>query len=96
MGFLDRFRSWLATESAEARDLGRDTKHRLEADLEQREAELAASPSEKLDMLQQEIADSDSSFDQLRDRIEGRSAHASAVEELTDENPDGEDQPEDS
>ena len=92
---LARVRAWLARESAEARDLGRDTRNRLETALARREAELNAAPADKLDMLQQEIADSGSAFDELRDKIEGRAARADAVEEVTEHDPARPEEPDD-
>lgn len=87
MGFLDSLKSWLRTESADAKDLLGDTHSRMESDLDRREAELAASPAERLEQLQNQIAEDDS-FGSLRDKIEGRAAKADAVEELAVE-PDG-------
>lgn len=84
MGFLDSFKSWLRTEAAEAQDLGRETKGRMEADLDRREAELNLTPSERLDQLQDQIADGDSTLDALRDKIEGREALAEASAEVAD------------
>lgn len=87
MGFLDSLKTWLRTESADAKDLLGDTKGRLESDLDRRESELAASPAERLEQMQAQIADDDS-FGSLQDKIEGRAAKADAVEELADI-PDG-------
>lgn len=84
MGFLDSLRSWFASESAEAKKLGQSTQQRLETELDRREAELAASPSERIEMLQDEIADSDTTFDALRDKIEGRSERADATAEVAE------------
>ncbi len=84
MGFLDSFKSWLRTEAAEAQDLGRETKGRMEADLDRREAELNLTPEERLDKLQDEIADGDSLLDGLRDKIAGREALADATAEVSD------------
>lgn len=83
MGFLDSLKTWLRTESADAKDLLGDTTTRLESDLNRREAELGASPAERLEQLQDQIAEDDS-FGSLRDKIEGRSAKADAVDELAD------------
>ncbi|MEL6982652.1 MAG: hypothetical protein AAFO29_09545 [Actinomycetota bacterium] len=83
MGFLDSLKTWLRTESADAKDLLGDTKSRMESDLDRREGELAASPAERLEQMQAQIADDDS-FGSLRDKIEGRAAKADAVEELAD------------
>lgn len=96
MGFLDSLKAWFRTESDEARKMGREAKGRLEADLERREAELGASPAEKLDIIQDRIAEEDAVFDDLRDKIEGRGAGADATAEVADldrpddTDPDGE------
>ncbi len=81
MGFLDSLKTWFRSESADAKDLLGDTKSRLETDLDRREADLAASPAERLERLQEQIAEDDS-FEALRDKVEGRGAKAEAVEEL--------------
>lgn len=91
MGMLERLRSWLASESAEARDVGRRTRSRLEAALDRREAELAAGPSEKLEMLQNQAAENDAAIEAIRDRIEGRTARADAVDDLADDADDADD-----
>jgi hypothetical protein len=83
MGFLDTLRSWFSREADEARDLGQRTRSRVEADLERREAELSATPGEKLDMIQRRIAEGDAGFDELRDRVEGRIHRADAQAEMT-------------
>ena len=83
MGFLDSLKAWFRSESEEAREIGRETKSRLEAELDRREAELGATPAEKLDMIQDRIAQDDP-FDELRDKIEGRGAGADATAEVAD------------
>ncbi|MGH1491960.1 MAG: hypothetical protein ACRBK7_21655 [Acidimicrobiales bacterium] len=84
MGFLDSFKSWLRTETAEAQDLGRQTKGRMEAELDRREGELNLTPEQRLDQLQDKIADGDSTLDSLREKIEGREALADATGEVAD------------
>lgn len=81
MGFLDSLKTWFRSESAEAKDLLGETRGRLETDLDRREADMAASPAERMEQLQEQIA-GDDSFDALRDKVEGRGAKAEAVEEL--------------
>ncbi len=89
MGFLDSLRNWFRAEAAEAKDVLDHTRARMETDLDRREAELAASPSEKLEMLQEEISAGDDGFEALRDKIEGRSAKADAVEEVAEHGAEG-------
>ena len=85
MGFLDSLRSWFRTEAAEAREVLDHTQSRMATDLDRREAALEAGPSERLEMLQEEISANDDGFEALRDRIEGRSAKADAVEEIAEQ-----------
>ena len=92
MGFLDSLKRWFRSESKEIGEIGREATGRLEADLERREAELGASPAEKLDMIQDRIAQDDAVFDELRDKIGGRGAGADAAAEVADlDQPDGAD-----
>ncbi len=84
MGFLDSLKAWLKTEAAEAQDLGQATKSRLEADLDRREADLNLTPEQRLDQLQEKIAEGDSVFEGLQDKIDGREAHAEATADLAD------------
>lgn len=84
MGFLDSLKSWFKAEAAEAKDLGRVTKGRLEADLDRREAELNLTPEQRLEQLQGKIADGDSVFNELQDKIDGRGALADATADLAE------------
>ena len=83
MGILDSLKAWFRAEAAEARDLGRETKGRLETELDRREAELAATPTERLEQLQSEIADGDATFGELQSKIEGRGLRADADAEVS-------------
>lgn len=82
MGFLDSFKSWFKTEAAEAGELGRQTKGRLEAELDRRESELNATPAQRLEQLQEQIADGGSDFDELQAKIDGRGALADAAADV--------------
>ncbi|MGI9595556.1 MAG: hypothetical protein ACR2QK_05330 [Acidimicrobiales bacterium] len=84
MGFLDSVKSWFKAEAAEAEDLGRKTKSRLEADLDRREAALNATPEQRLEQIQEQISDGDAGFDDLQAKVEGRQALADADAELAD------------
>ncbi len=88
MGFLDSLKSWLRSEGAEARQLGRETKGRLQAELDRREADLTATPEQRLERLQEQIAEGGSGFDDLQSKIDGRAAHAEATADLADRDPD--------
>ncbi len=82
MGFLDSVKSWFRSEAAEAGELGRETKTRLERDLDRREAELAATPEQRLEQLQDQIADGDTTFGDLQSKIDGRGALADATADV--------------
>lgn len=82
MGFLDSVKAWFQSEAAEARDLGQDTKGRLERELDRREADLALTPEERLEQLQSKIED-DSGFAAIQDRIEHKEALADAAADVT-------------
>ena len=55
-------------------------KSSLESEMDRREADLRATPEQKLDKIQTEI--SDDPFAEVRNRIEGKQAHAAARDEL--------------
>lgn len=84
MGFLESVKSWFRSEAAEARQVGRSTKTRLERDLERREAELAATPEQRLEQLQGKIADGDATFEDIQGKIDGRGALADATTDVAD------------
>lgn len=84
MGFLDSLRAWFRTEAEEAKDAARQAKGRLEADLDRREAELRATPEERLEQLQRDIADGDTTFEDLQAKIDGRAAKADATADVAD------------
>ena len=81
MGFLDSMKAWFQSEAAEARDLGHETKGRLERDLDRREADLALTPEERLEQLQSKIEDS-TGFKAIQDRIEHKGALADAAADV--------------
>lgn len=84
MSFLDTVKKWFSSEVAEARNLGQDITEGLDRGLTQKEANLRATPEEKIELLQNEIAASDESLNAIRDKVEGQQAHAAAVEEIAD------------
>lgn len=69
--FLDRVKSWFATEANEAKVIKDDAIQNMEADLDRRETELKATPEEKLEMLQKEIAANTNSLEDISIEIEG-------------------------
>ncbi|MEZ5225982.1 MAG: hypothetical protein R2710_04725 [Acidimicrobiales bacterium] len=76
MGLLGSITRWLRKESADIGEALDDVTESLDRDLSRKERELAASPEERISMIQDEIADDP--FAAIRDRIEASSAHADA------------------
>jgi hypothetical protein len=70
MRFTERVLAWLRRERADASDLVRDTQRRLDDDLTRRERELAATPEERLELLQDQIDENDAELQAIRDRLE--------------------------
>lgn len=82
MGFLDSLKAWLRTEAEEATDAKDDLESRLDADLTRRERLLNETPTEAMERLQDEIADGQSAFDAIEDKIGHAQARAEAVSDL--------------
>ncbi|MFW2380640.1 MAG: hypothetical protein ACN4GZ_02695 [Acidimicrobiales bacterium] len=80
MGFFDSIKKWFSSEAAEVKESATAAKSRMESEMDRREAELHATPEQKLEQIQSEITDDP--FAELRGKIEGQQAHADAVEEL--------------
>ena len=80
MGFFDSLKNWFSSEVAEVKESASSAQSRLESEMDRREADLNASPEDKLDQIQSEI--SDDPFDAVRDKIDGQQAHAEAIEDL--------------
>ena len=83
MGLLSGITSCFKQEATDAKAAVDQLEQRLDVDLGRKERELAASPSERLDMLQDEI-DQSSGLDAVREKIERSAAHADASAELKD------------
>jgi ribosome-associated translation inhibitor RaiA len=69
MGLLSGITSCFKQEATDAKAAVDQLEQRLDVDLGRKERELAASPSERLDMLQDEI-DQSSGLDAVREKIE--------------------------
>lgn len=95
MDLWQQIRGWLRREAADARDAKDDLERRLDRDLTNRERRLNETPSEAMERLQREIADHESSFDQVRDRIGTTSARADARAEVAREDDGTERDPDD-
>lgn len=68
MGFLDALKRTFRREAAEVRDAVDGLSERADEALSRREAELTATPEERLDSIMSEIEASESDFDALRAR----------------------------
>lgn len=89
MGFLDSLKAWLKTETSEFSDAKRDLEGRIDSGLNKRERQLNETPEEAMERLQQEIADGESSFHDIEDKIGHTQAKADAVADLADNTADG-------
>lgn len=74
MGFLDSIKA-MFSEGTKS----------LDEDLSRREAELSATPEERMEMLQDEIEDNDSAFEDLQSKIDRKGAVALAETELDEQ-----------
>lgn len=84
MSLWDTVRNWFKSEAESARDLAQDLEAKWSTDLDRKEAELAATPEERIEQLQDQIADQSSVFDDLKARIEPTGLDA---DDPTDEQP---------
>jgi gas vesicle protein len=82
MSLWESLRSWFRSEADSGRELADDLKADWSADLDRKEAELAASPKERIDQLQDQISDNSSAFDEIKTKIE--SADPDSGIEFTD------------
>ena len=69
MSLWERITSWFRTESAEARDWSADLQRDVSSDLDRKEADLRASPAEKLENLQDQISGNTDVFDEIKGKI---------------------------
>ena len=97
MTFWESVKAFLRREASDVRDGFEGLKDRFDAELTRRETELEATPSERLDMIRDDIEQGDSVFDRIEDEIDARLGESEADEEVrqagevaTDE-PDAED-----
>ena len=70
MGWIERFKQAFSREVGEVRESANELGERLDADLTRREAELDATPEQKLDGILDEINDNDSVFAELRGKTD--------------------------
>lgn len=69
MELWQSLKRWFDREAADAKDVADELEERWSSDLDRREAELAAKPEERVQSLQERIADNTSAFEELRAKI---------------------------
>lgn len=70
MSFWDTVRGWFKSEVESAKELAGDLETDWSADLDRKEAELNATPEQRMEQLQDQIAANDSAFDDIRAKID--------------------------
>ena len=81
MGLLDSISRWFKNEATDIKSSVDDLEQRLDTDMSRKERELAASPEERLEMIQDEIGESDS-FSAIQDKIDATQGKALADADL--------------
>ena len=71
MELWESVKRWLSGEAKDAKDLVDDLETAWASDLERKEAELDAQPEERMQSLQDRIAENSSAFEELKARITG-------------------------
>lgn len=79
---LSSVRKALGQEARDVGDAWKDLEADLDADLSRRERYLEADAAGRMDMIGDDIASSDDTFSQLRDKIAGASSRADADAEV--------------
>jgi phage shock protein A len=81
VGFFNSVKQWFSSEAAEAKESATAAKTRMEAAMDRREADLSATPVQKLEQIKSEIGADP--FAEVRDKIDAQQAQADAVDELS-------------
>jgi hypothetical protein len=92
MSWWKRFVAIFKSEAADVKEGLTTVGKSLDAELARKEREMAATPEERIQMLLEEQEAEDARFDELTDKVLGKTADAEAVEELA-ENPATADDP---
>ncbi len=82
MSFWDTVRGWFKSEVESAKDLAGDLETDWSADLDRKEAELNATPEQRMEQLQDQIATNDSAFDDIRAKIDSAEIKAEVRADL--------------
>lgn len=82
MSWTDRLLSIFKSEAKDVKSGLDSLKGKLDAELTERENRMAATPTEKMDMLQGDIAGNEDRFDQLADEVRAKHGVANAEAEV--------------
>jgi len=85
MSWWKRFVAIFKSEAADVKEGLTNVGQALDDELARKEREMAASPDERIDMILEEQAAEDARFDELADKVLGKTADAEAVEEVAEE-----------
>lgn len=72
MGFWDSVKAFFQREAGDVKEGLGGLKDKLDSELTRREAELEATPSERLDMIREDIESSGSALDDIEAKIDRR------------------------
>jgi hypothetical protein len=88
MTLWDTLKSFFAREASDVKEGLDGLRDKLDAELTKREREMEASPSERIEMLEGEMGETESVLDRIEAEIDGRESSAEAAEEIRgDEEP---------
>ncbi|MBT8193028.1 MAG: hypothetical protein KJP22_06485 [Acidimicrobiia bacterium] len=85
MSWWKRFVAIFKSEATDVKQGLTNVGQALDDELARKERELAATPEERIDMILEDQAAEDARFDQLTERVLGKSSEADAVAEVADE-----------
>lgn len=72
MSFWDKVKAFLASEAKDVKEGIDAVRDKLDAELTKRERELEASPSERIEMMKEEMDATDNVFDRIEADIDAR------------------------
>lgn len=84
MSWWKRFVAIFKSEAADVKEGLTTVGKSLDAELARKEREMAATPDERIEMLLEEQEAEDARFEELTDKVLGKTADADAVEELAE------------
>lgn len=92
MSLWDDVKTFFRREAADVKEGLDDLRDKLDAELTKREEELAASPSERLDMIKEDIESSGDIFGDIEDKIDQRMSDTEGRSEMLEMEQDDEDE----